>query len=85
LFRGTLVSLSETFKNGDQLMAVLARWAMWDVGSDPNLVLWNTKSLLEAYSRKTWIDLNILTSQFEKIDTQSLSKESRILYDQLFK
>jgi hypothetical protein len=25
LFRGTLVSLSETFKNGDQLMAVLAR------------------------------------------------------------
>ena len=82
--RGTIISLKDTFTNGDQIIENLTRGAIWDVTVASGMTLANTQSLLEAYAKKTGTTLDNLNAQLKKIDTNTLSKEGRALYEKLF-
>ena len=83
--RGAIIALKDSFTNGDQIIENLARGSLWDMASSSGFTLQNTQAILNAYSEKTGINLDLLTNQFKKIDTNALSNESKIIYEKLFK
>ncbi|MBX9809740.1 FecR family protein [Candidatus Gracilibacteria bacterium] len=83
--RGTIITIKDTFTNGDQIIENLARGSLWDMASASGFTLQNTQAILNTYSQKTGINLDLLTNQFKKIDTNALSNESKIIYEKLFK
>lgn len=54
------------------------------MASASGFTLQNTQAILNTYSQKTGINLDLLTNQFKKIDTNTLSNESKIIYEKLF-
>lgn len=84
-FRGTMVSLANGFTNGDKIIEGLTRWAMWDMQSASGMTLINTQSIINTYAQKTGTSVDMLISNLKKIDTNTITTESRAIFEKLLK
>jgi hypothetical protein len=53
--------------------------------SASGMTLSNTQSMINAYAQKTGTSIDMLMSSIKKIDTNTITAESRAIYEKLLK
>jgi hypothetical protein len=58
---------------------------MWDMQSASGMTLINTQSIINTYAQKTGTSVDMLMSNLKKIDTNTITTESRAIFEKLLK
>ncbi len=81
--RGIIMTMKDTFLNGDKIIESLVSWAMWDTMSSSGITLVNAQWLLENYAQKTGITLDMLNQKLNNLDINTITSEWRSLYQKM--
>jgi len=82
--RGSIMSLVSGFTGGDQIIDILTRGSMWDMGSATGFTLQNAQSLLDTYAKKTGTTFDAILINIKQIGSGTINSDTRALYNKLF-